>query len=174
MSDKYDDKLYEFIILNLKVIAQTLKNKRLRMTTNGLLTIEDEGFLVPFKRRLYGDGREKLIRDVNMLMSEVHSHVKGLLASKHLHGEDTEEKRMVLNQIAGLHRELKRSLTGFKNLISTYEADELTVSKLELIMEKICSQMSEIKLKIPNVEKIIAPVYVDDDDLSLSGLIKED
>lgn len=166
MSDKYDDKIYEYIIVNLKVIARTLKNKRLRMTSNRELDIEDEGFMVPLKRRINGDGREQLIRDLNTLMSEIQTHVRGLLASKHLSGDDTEEQRIVLHQIAGLHRELERSITGFENLKATYESDKRTVSKLEFLMEKIRAQMAEIKRKIPTVENIIAPIYVDEESIT--------
>ena len=157
MNNKYD-----FIIVNLKVISQIPRNRRLRMTTKGFFTLEDDHILVPVKRLIYGDSREKLIRDINFLLAEVYSQIKLLISSKHLEAEeDTEEKRLTLAQIAGIHRDLERSITGFENLKSTYESDKLMFGELELIIDKIRSHMTEVELKVPGVAEIISPVLID-------------
>lgn len=152
---------YDFIIINLKVIAQTPRDRRLRMTGKGFFTIEDDHLLVPVKRTLFGDGRQKLIRDFNFLLEETQAQTKLLLSSKHLEGEDTDDKRTTLGQIGGIHRELENSIVGFENLKSTYDADKLTVGKLELIVDKVRSHLAEIELKVPNVQENISPIIID-------------
>ena len=170
MNNKYD-----FVIVNLKVISKTPRNKRLKMTSKGFFTLEDEHILVPLKRLLYGDGRAKLIRDVNFLLAETYSQIKLLLSSKHLdttknvtrtlntakfEESDTDERRIVLTEINGIYRELEKSINGFENLKSTYENDKLIVGELELIVEKIKSYMAEIEVKLPDIPDLKPPVLI--------------
>ena len=152
MSGKLD-----FIIVNLKVISQTPRNRRLRMTSKGSFTLEDDHLLVPFKRRLFGDGREKLIRDVSFLLEETGSHVKLLLASRHLNeattgaSDDPIDKREIEGQLESIYRELIRSVTGFENLKSTYDTDKLMVGELELVVDKIQKFVADIVRRLPHL-----------------------
>lgn len=75
---------YDFVIVNLKVIAQVPRNRRLRTNANGNFTLEDNHLLVPIRRKIYGEGRDKLIRDIKSLLLEIQSQIRLLLSSKHL------------------------------------------------------------------------------------------
>jgi len=175
---------FEFVIVNLKVLAQIPRNRRLRTTTNGYFTLEDNHLLVPIRRTLYGEGRDKLIRDIKSLLAEVQAQMRHLLTSKHLSGEDsddneseqkekpsantnaklsvaTDEKRIVLEQLSSIHRELERSITGFENLKSTYVRDILMVGELDHIIDTVRLYMNEIEQKIPDVSENISPVLLE-------------
>lgn len=151
MSNKFD-----FIIVNLKVIGQTPRNRRLRMTSKGSFTLEDDHLLVPLKRRLFGDGRDKLIRDVSFLLDETSNYLRLLLSSKHLSDESdvgvpTTDRRDTESQLESIYRELTRSVKGFENLKSTYESDKLMVGELELIVDKVEKYKSDITRKLPHL-----------------------
>ncbi len=153
---------YDYIIVNLKVFAHVARNQRICMTSKGYFTIEKEYIWQSIKRFLYGESREKLIRDINFLISQVYAQIKLLITSKHLDDEEeSDSKRAILNKIGSIYRELERSLTGFENLKSTYEADKLMIGELELIIDKITAHMKEIELKLPRVSEIISPFLID-------------
>jgi hypothetical protein len=152
---------FEEILVNLKVLSQTPRNRKLRMTSNGYFTLEDNNILVPLKRLLFGENREKLVRDLNYLFSGVGALVKLLLSSKFIDEKDTDESRKVLSQIAAIHRELENCLIGFENLKATYEPDKLMVGELEVMMDKVRAQIADIELKLPNVAENIPPILVE-------------
>jgi hypothetical protein len=147
---------FDFIIVNLKVIGQTPRNRRLRMTSKGSFTLEDDHLLVPFKRRLFGDGREKLVKDVTFLLDETAGQIRLLLSSRYITDSDESasaahsvDRRDVVNQLESIYRELSRSIRGFLNLKSTYESDKLMVGELELVVDKIEKFKSDITRKLP-------------------------
>lgn len=148
---------FDFIIVNLKVISQTPRNRRLRMTSRGSFTLEDDHLLVPFKRRLFGDGRDKLVKDVTFLLDETADQIRLLLSSRYLTVDSDEsastsiDKRDVVNQLESIHRELSRSIRGFSNLKSTYESDKLMVGELELVVDKVEKFKSDIVRKLPHL-----------------------
>lgn len=153
---------FNFCIINLKVISQIPHNRRLKTTSKGYFTLEDDNILVPFKRALFGESREKLVRDMTFLMNKISAQSKNLLQSKHLTEEDTDEKRIILSQIASLYRELERSVPGLENLKETYENDKLTGAQLDSIKDLVLELMREINLKVPNVENLIEPIVIDE------------
>lgn len=148
---------FDFIIVNLKVIGQTPRNRRLRMTSNGSFTLEDDHLLVPLKRRLFGDGREKLIRDVSFLLDEIAGYVRLLLSSRHLALDANDQsgldidRRDTENQLESIYRELVKSVKGFLNLKSTYEPDKLMVGELELVVDKVQKHMTDIGRRLPRL-----------------------
>ncbi len=146
---------FDFIIVNLKVISRTPRNRRLRMTSKGSFTLEDDHLLVPLKRRLFGDGRDKLVRDVTFLLDETAGQVRLLLSSRYLTNYNSEdmsiERRDVISQLESIYRELSKSVEGFANLKSTYENDQLMVGELELVVEKVEKFMLDISRKLPHL-----------------------
>jgi len=172
MSEKYD-----FIIENLKVIAQVPRNRRLRTTADGDFTLENNEIWVPIRRAIFGEGRNKLSRDIKSFLLLTENQVKYLL-SKHVEetvpsgttqsGEEKkvsltslDEKRLVAYQLSNIYRELQRSLTGFEGLRATYEADVRMVGKLENVMEKVRLMKDEIEEKYPEVGENISPVHLE-------------
>jgi len=148
MNEKYDG-----MILNLKNIAQVGFNGRLRRTSKGSVTVEEDHILVPLKRRIFSDGREATVIDIRSILNEVFAYNKLLLSSKHLiEPVKTDEQRKHLEQISNLYRELERSIQGIENLKSTYKGDVDICSKLELQIENILSHLADIKRKLPDIE----------------------
>ena len=144
MKDKY-----HFIMVNLKVISQCPRHNRLKMTKDGILTIEDSHLLVPITRYWFGDSRSKLIRDSSFLMGEIKDYIKSLLIASE---SNNDEKRSILAKLSGLHRELEKSITGYENLMSTYENDKLMIGELEIINENIKSMLKEIEIKLKIIQ----------------------
>ena len=160
LSDNFD-----YIIVNLKVFAHVRENQRISTTSKGYFEIEKEYIWQSLKRFLYGESREKLIRDINVLISKTIVQVRTLLTSSLLteSGEsiESENKRLLLNKISNLYRELERSLSGFENLKSTYANDKRTGAELEVIIDKIVSMIKEIEVKIPRISEVAFPFIVD-------------
>lgn len=177
---------YDFVIVNLKVIAQVPRNRRLRTNSNGNFTLEDNHLLVPVRRKIYGEGRDKLIRDIKSLLLEIQSQIRILLSSKHLdkhvdkqHGSEStrddvgsnevvkgsrfisDEKRAVMDQISTIHRELERSITGFESLKATYSADILMVGELEHVIDTVRLYINEIEQKVPDVAENASAVVLE-------------
>ena len=149
---------YDFIIINLKVLSQTPRNRKLRTNSKGYFTLEDDSIFLPVKRMIWGESRGKLVRDINYLISETQEQVKTMLLSKCLHEKKdhdivdvNDDKRILLNQISSIHRELEKCIIGIDNLKTTYSDDKLTSGELEYISDKIGELMNEIVLKVPNV-----------------------
>lgn len=168
------DKKYDFIIKNLKSIAQVPRNRRLRTNQNGYFTLEDNHLLVPLKRTIYGEGRRNLARDIDSLLLEIQSQVKLLLSSKHLDEDNgsnitndesknlgSDDKQNIIEQLSHIHRELLRSITGFENLKSTYSSDIWMVSEMEHAVDIVRSCMKKIEQKIPDVAENIPPVFLE-------------
>lgn len=186
MSEKYD-----FIIENLKVIAQVPRNRRLRTTAEGDFTLEGNEIWVPMRRMVCGEGRHKLLRDIKSFLLLTESQLKLLLA-KHIEDVPTnapkeraapttsqpneaattnnsnklmltslDEKRLVAYQLSSIYRELQRSITGFEGLRATYESDVRMVGKLENVMEKVRLLKDEIEEKYPEVGENISPVHLE-------------
>ena len=162
-----NEEKYESLVINLKVIAQLPRNRRLRTTSKGYFTIEDNHLLVPIRRKIYGEGRDRLKCDIKSLIIDAQTQTKGLLkrylefSSSKPSLEESDEKRTVMEQLGTIHRELKRSITGFENLMSTYDSDALMVGMLEHVVETIRSVMNEITQVLPDVEENISPVLIE-------------
>jgi len=167
---------FDFVIVNLKVIAQVPRNRRLKTTSNGFFTLEDNHLLVPLRRKIYGEGRNKLLRDIKSLLVEIQNQVRTLLPRLQSDSENddvdsdnakgklyppTNEKCSVREQLICIHRELQRSIHGFENLKSTYSSDILMVGELEHIVDTIRIYLNEIEQKVPDVEENIPAVLID-------------
>jgi hypothetical protein len=179
---------FDFVIVNLKVIAQVPRNRRLRTTTNGNFTLEDNHLFIPLRRILYGEGRIKLIRDIKSLLIEVQSQIRLLLSSKHLdktvvrnvksnQGNSvtptdyeiatsnsryiSDERRSVTDQLTIVHRELERSISGFENLKATYSSDILMVGELDYIIDIVKSYIHEIEQRGSIIPESVSPVLTE-------------
>lgn len=158
---------YDFVIINLKVLSQTPRNRKLRTNSKGYFTLEDDSILLPIKRKVWGESRDKLVRDINYLLSETRDQIKTLLLSKSLNDKKddgiNDDKRTLFIQISSIHRELERSLDGIDNLKTTYSDDKLTSGELEFISDKIEELIKEIVIKVPNVCTDTRPIFVCND-----------
>jgi len=175
------DKPYDYVIENLKAIAKVPRNRRLRTDGDGFFTLEESHLFVPFLRTLYGEGREKLIRDIKSLLLEVQSQIRILLSSKHLDNTNSnapdatdgseavastrisDEKRAVLDKLSTIHREMYRSITGFEKLQSVYSSDIKMVGKLEHVVDTLRLYMAEIEQAVPDVADNIQPIMLEND-----------
>lgn len=80
------DNKYDSVIISLKVISLLPRNRRLRTNSNGFFTLEDNHLLVPIRRKIYGEGRDRLLKDIKSLLIEIKGQIKTLLSNKHLDG----------------------------------------------------------------------------------------
>src|SRR6478609_5000613 len=173
---KYDD-----IVVNLKIIAQVPRSRRLKTTADGKFNLEENTIFVPLKRTYrwfsYGEGRNKLISDLKALNGDIRAQIRLLLSSKYLDNDtgkdgkdgkdgrekyhDSDEKRGVLEQLACIHRELNRSITGFENLKGTYSSDISISSELEHIIDQVRLFIKEIEQKVPDVADNLSAIMIE-------------
>lgn len=130
------DNKFDFIIINLKVLSQLQRMQKVRTTSAGYFTIEHEHLLVPIKRTVYGDSRDKLIKDMNNLLQEITMYVTWL--------ENSENNG---SKYIALQKELTKCLQGLENLKTTYEGDSLVIGELELIVDKVISFIGKLEAK---------------------------
>jgi hypothetical protein len=109
------------------------RHHRLCTTGDGNFNIESTHIFVPIKRYIFGENRAKLMKDVNFLMGEVK------IAIDFFNEHDDFEK------MDCLARELHKSISGFDNLKSTYESDKLMIGELEVVIDKIRTNIDFIK-----------------------------
>lgn len=154
------DGKYDRILLNLKILTQVPRNGRIRKTTRGNVTLEDEGYLVPFRRYFMSDSRHQAIGDISALLADAFAEVKLLLNSKFLlsnleHSEQEEdERKATLERVETMYKELSGAREGIENLKSTYAEDVKTISALNLLNDKIDSQLREIRRKCTNLDLV--------------------
>ena len=169
--DKYDD-----IILNLKILSKIPRNGRIRKSNLGKVTLEDEGYLLSFRRRYYNDSRRQAVNDITLILNDAFDETHKLLESRYLmssreNGRDRDyleehtsidktsdqgtsssfedRKKRILDKLSIMYRELSRSISGLENLRSTYCDDVSTVSALDWMVDKIQLELAEIRNKCP-------------------------
>lgn len=124
----------DFVLIQLKVIAETPRHRRLCMTADGGLTVESDRLWTPLKRTLYGDCRSKLVRDLTFLLNEIGNQSRILMEAD----EDGP------TNLASLYRELCHSVQGFESLKTTYNDDKWMLGELDLIEDKVKKFIGDI------------------------------
>lgn len=129
---------FDALICNLKVISRVSRNGRLRRVGKGMLTIEDESYILPLKRYLMKSSRTQCLQDLNCIYAEAFQEGARLTESSsvgaRLWSGDTQK-------IDVLQKELAGSLVGLGNLKTTYQSDVSMSVGLDMLQEKIRSYL---------------------------------
>ena len=112
------------IILNLKMISKIKQNNKM-IIVNGVISV-DVRVLQPLLRWYTSDTREDTIAFITNIINSALSLVGGeQRLSNHIYDKDT------------IKQELMNTIQGLDNLSATYKIDNLMVSKIDILREKI-------------------------------------
>jgi hypothetical protein len=128
------DEVIDLILSNLRVVGMVKKQQKLCIR-QGKLSVDALDTLQPVRRFMYRDSRETTYLYVK---NTVYDAIKMLRAIKAeiLRGED---HYWVMNR---LEEELKACVIGIENLKTTYSADSMTTSSLDVLIKRIQSNYS--------------------------------
>jgi hypothetical protein len=136
------DKLLYNILLNLKVLGKIKTGNKLSIVDNNISI--DNTYIQSINRWYNNNSRNETVKFLENLDEKITKKIEELLeidnSSLFL---DTRETLLL-----DLNHHLKTSIDGLRNLISTYQADELIISNLELIL-------NNFNLKIKKISNII-------------------
>jgi len=141
-----NEPLLDTLILNLKIISKIKPGHKLSIKENENNELNDvyiDNSYLQYINRLFSDNsRELTILFLEKLDLNISTKIQKLII--------TENKVIFLNSneniLLNLSRNLNLSLVGLNNLINTYNGDEYTISKIEMIIQNF-----ELKiLKITN------------------------
>ena len=147
MSENYIKKSLDNIILNLKIIAKIKPGLKLSIKENNLYI--DNSYFQYIFRTLVGDSREKTIKFLDNLDKSINFRLEEII-------KNTDENIFLNsneNILLDLCYNLNLSLVGLNNLKNTYNSDQFTVSKIEMLVvnfELKCRKISSI-LKIKEI-----------------------
>jgi len=147
-------------LLNLKIISKIPENSRIRRD-NELIAI-DSGYLLFLKRFIFGDSREKALSDINIIVDFVIDKCNDIINSRYFkknhrvkHIEDSfiqekldDEYSKQYELLENIYINLKNSIGGLDNLKKTYWDDTTAVSKIDIIISKICNHTTNLEKKI--------------------------
>jgi len=131
----------ETIILNMRIISEIKENDKLVANSNCLEI--DTRYIQSIQRWWYEDGRQTALIKITNIVQDLFNFIDKTYGKneKMKNCEKFEEDKTHLFQ--RIHRILSNSIKGLENLKITYRNDIKTITKIDLIMEKI-----NIKLEI--------------------------
>jgi hypothetical protein len=136
------DKLLYNILLNLKVLGKIKTGHKLSIWEGNMCI--DNTYVQSVNRWYNNNSRNTTVKFLENLDENITKKIEELLvlddSSLFL---DTKETLLL-----DLNHHLKTSIDGLRNLISTYQSDELIISNLELIL-------NNFNLKIKKISNII-------------------
>ena len=131
------------LLTSLKVISRVQQHERLA-TGNEVVRVEklDQSwysYMLPLRRWYSGESRETNIQSVGRIIDNAFSQLR-LYADKN---KSTSEKLFVLR----LTQDLEGTITGLKNLQTTYTNDSVAQARIDLLIERVSTQLDEFKNK---------------------------
>ena len=130
-----EDKTYDDIILDLKILSKLKMNQKLSINDNKL-TI-DLSYVQSINRYINQNSRENTVKYLEDLDKKLTEEIEKLVKSLH---NDNKEFYLIEDNtkiLMDLNHNLKLSLTGINNLIQTYMYDEVIKSRFEILINNI-------------------------------------
>lgn len=125
----------EEIILNMRIISEIKENYKL-VANNDCLEI-DTRYIQSIQRWWYEDGRQTAIIKISKIVNDLFNFIDKTYSEngKNKNNDVFGEDRTHLFQ--RIHRILLNSVKGLENLKMTYKNDIKTITKIDIIIEKI-------------------------------------
>lgn len=138
------------LLINLKIISKIQKNGRIARSYEGIISLENDGMYQFIKRFISNDSRKQTIFEINSIITESLDTFKYILNSKSMNESycETEEYHKNCQDLELLYRELKSARIGIENLKFTYKSDHNIISRIDIILLKIDSGLSDIENKL--------------------------
>lgn len=139
----------ELVVVNLKVISRIPPRCKISQK-NGVITFSKNKYFQSISRLISGDSRGsslKLIYDTiesiificnSAIESKLFNSNSDILSTEpFIYNKILREKQKTISKLNNLHTDLKLSTNGLVNLKDTYGSDNATVSKLDILIDKI-------------------------------------
>ena len=138
------------LLLNLKILANLPQKGRLGFGKNGILSLENDNIYNGIKRYMLGISRKDAIIEIENLVNNVVDKVDDMVNSKWMlelyNGNEIYKQKMLDLDLIKQH--LIISLNGINNLKHTYNNDLGTISKIDMIVDRIETTINKINLHI--------------------------
>lgn len=115
-NDKLDSLSIDELVLNLKLISKIKHNDKMIVIDKVIQT--DQRLLQPIRRWWTSDNREDTVNYVELIINQTIQYLK-------------------IDNNDSILKELPLTIRGLDNLKSTYKADQLFKSKIDILKEKI-------------------------------------
>ncbi len=138
------------LLINLKIISKIQKNGRIARSYEGIISLENDGMYQFIKRFISNDSRKQAIFEINSIITESLDTFKYILNSKSMNESysETEEYQKNCQDLELLCTELKSARAGIENLKFTYKTDHNIISRIDIILLKIDTGLSDIENKL--------------------------
>lgn len=130
------------VITRLKFIGTLQSGDKIDVSN---VRIESAHFFTPLKRLLYGEGRDKTLGFLGVIVERSIEIIQS-----YLHSERLSEKIYCANII----HDLINAVVGLKNIQQTYADDNLFVCNIDALIENIDAKLTEIKEHYPEFLQI--------------------
>ncbi len=149
------------ILINLNILSKVKPYDKIYINKDNLITIEYNSIFQGIFRFIYNNSREKNLTNLITFYQSVYIIVDELLNSQYLNNtklknyilEDCDEFNKVYNNLQKINYYLELSLKGINNLKKTYNADIVTDSKLDIVINNTELYINKISKKINIIKK---------------------
>lgn len=148
--------LSDKLLINLKILSKLQKNGKITSSHNGIISLEKDNFLQPFRRFLTNNSRRQSIFEINSIINEAIDTFGIILNSKQMNKNfhKSDEFLKGLGELELLLDGFKNCKVGVDNLRFTYKNDHNISSQLDIIILKMDTYIKDITNKL-NVLQVL-------------------
>lgn len=127
------------MITRLKFIGTFQPGEKIDVTN---LRVESDNFFTPFKRMLFGEGRDKTLSFLNITIERTFEIIQS-----YVHTERLSEKIYCSNIV----NDLVKAVCGLKHIQETYRDDKMFTCNVDSLIESVDAKLMEIREKYPEI-----------------------
>ena len=132
---------FEDLIVNLKFLASVGKGLKLSSSSGKLDA--DKMYLGSISRWLYSEGRESTFKIIQKIIKSANYHSEYLIKKLHDPNITRQDNEDYTKRINNLTSDLATSQIGIRNLIITYQHDDLFLAKLDVCLDEILTRKTK-------------------------------
>lgn len=150
------------LLINLKLLSKIQKNGKIARSYNGIIGLETNKYYQSMKRFLTSDSRKQTIFEINSIVAESINTITNILNSKYMNKntEGSEEYTKHCEYLHLLISEMDLACEGIENLKFTYQNDQNTASKLDIIILKLRTCVRDVNNKLFSFQEKYIEEYV--------------
>jgi hypothetical protein len=144
--------LLESHIINLKIISKIPAETRVSVA-DGSVVKDQESAFQPIIRFIKGDSRNRTVEVIKNIINSTIDSADNMCDSVYLQIDDTKRVnayeynrfKQIYEDLRSIASALNESTRGIKNISNTYKNDDIVVSNMDRILERIQSQTDKIQ-----------------------------
>lgn len=155
------------ILINLNIISKIKPNDKIYFNSESLIELNTNSIFQGLIRLLLNNSRAKNINLLNNFYNSVFTHINEIINSKYLNlyvnncdmlmkicNIEHEQFNIICNELIEIKHFISISINGLNNMKETYSDDILTISKLDIIISSIKTNINKIKNKLDSVKVV--------------------